>query len=191
MNRVRIPAAAKRAHCYPHEFSGGMRQRIMIATAIALEPEVLIADEPTAALDVTVQAQIMDLLTELRTERNMGLVLISHDLGVVADVADRVLVCMRAIMECGPLREVYRTPVILIPSGFSLIPNNQSTQERLQPIKGLPPSPVAIPPGCPFHPRCPSAIELCRRVMPSLEKLPGTNRASACHRKHEVLENAG
>ena len=193
MNRVRIPAAAKRAHCYPHEFSGGMRQRIMIATAIALEPEVLIADEPTTALDVTVQAQIMDLLTELRTERNMGLVLISHDLGVVADVADRVLVMYAGqIMECGPLREVYRTPGHPYTIGLlNSIPNNQSPRERLQPIKGLPPSPVAIPPGCPFHPRCPSAIELCRRVSPSLEKLPGTNRASACHRKHEVLENAG
>ena len=141
---IQNPEAAMRA--YPFEFSGGMRQRIMIATAIALEPEVLIADEPTTALDVTVQAQIMDLLTELRTERNMGLVLISHDLGVVADVADRVLVMYAGqIMECGPLREVYRTPSHPYTIGLlNSIPNNQSTQERLQPIKGLPPSPVTI-----------------------------------------------
>ena len=193
MDRVRIPAAAARAHSYPHEFSGGMRQRIMIATAIALEPEVLIADEPTTALDVTVQAQIMDLLTELRIERNMGLVLISHDLGVVADVADRVLVMYAGqIMECGPLREVYRAPGHPYSIGLlNSIPNNQAPHERLKPIKGVPPSPVNIPPGCPFHPRCPSAIELCHRVVPTLEVLPGTNRASARHRKLEVLKNAG
>ena len=111
MDRVKIPAAAERAHAYPHEFSGGMRQRVMIACAIALEPEVLIADEPTTALDVTVQAQIMELLRELQSERNMGLVLISHDLGVAADVADSLLVMYAGrVMERGPLRDVYRSP---------------------------------------------------------------------------------
>ena len=193
MDRVRIPAAAERARSFPHEFSGGMRQRIMIATAIALEPEVLIADEPTTALDVTVQAQIMDLLAELQAERNIGLVLISHDLGVVADVADRVLVMYAGrVMESGPLREVYLSPSHPYSIGLlNSIPGNQDTLDRLQPIEGTPPSPLAIPPGCPFHPRCPLAIELCRRAVPPLEMLPGTDRVSACHRKQEVLENAG
>lgn len=190
MDKVRIPAAAQRAHAYPHEFSGGMRQRVMIATAIALDPDVLIADEPTTALDVTVQAQIMELIKELQAERDMGLVLISHDLGVVADVADHVIVMYAGrVMERGPLRAVYRRPGHPYSKGlFDSIPRLDRARERLRPIKGAPPSPLKVPAGCPFHQRCPLCIDICTRVLPRLEPLEGEagDRASACHRKNEV-----
>jgi oligopeptide transport system ATP-binding protein len=191
MDKVRIPAAAQRVHAYPHEFSGGMRQRVMIASAIALDPEVLIADEPTTALDVTVQAQIMELLGELQSEGNMGLVLISHDLGVVADVADRVLVMYagRAV-EQGTLREVYRTPAHPYTAGLiNSIPRLDRPSHRLQPIDGTPPSPHTTIAGCPFHPRCPWRIEICTEALPAMEQIGahGPDRASACHRKNEVL----
>lgn len=193
MDRVRIPAAAQRAHSYPHEFSGGMRQRVMIATAIALEPEVLIADEPTTALDVTVQAQIMELLRELQSEHNMGLVLISHDLGVVADVADQVVVMYAGrVLERGPLRDVYHRPAHPYTVGLlNSIPRLDRARERLHPIDGAPPSPHAVPTGCPFHERCPLRIDICTSVMPPIETFEGhgQDRASACHRKHEVLSD--
>lgn len=193
MDRVRIPAAAQRAHSYPHEFSGGMRQRVMIATAIALDPHVLIADEPTTALDVTVQAQIMELIKELQAERDMGLVLISHDLGVVADVADHVIVMYAGrVMESGPLRSVYRTPGHPYSKGlFDSIPRLDRARERLRPIKGAPPSSLLMPAGCPFHQRCPLSIDICTQVLPRLEPLESNEgaRASACHRKNEVLSD--
>jgi len=192
MDRVRIPAAAQRAHAYPHEFSGGMRQRAMIATAIALDPVVLIADEPTTALDVTVQAQIMELLRELQAERDMGLILISHDLGVVADVADKVVVMYAGrVMESGPLRSLYRAPGHPYSQGlFDSIPRLDRPRERLHPIAGAPPSPHAIPSGCPFHQRCSWRVDLCTRDVPILEPLGAGERASACHRKFEVSSNA-
>ncbi|MBU3867198.1 ABC transporter ATP-binding protein [Streptomyces sp. 4503] len=170
MDRVRIPAAGQRAGDYPHQFSGGMRQRIMIAMAMALEPELIIADEPTTALDVTVQAQVMDLLAELRREYAMGLVLITHDLGVVADVADTIAVMYAGrIVETAPVRDLYRRPAHPYTRGLlDSVPRVDHRGERLYAIKGAPPSPLAMPSGCPFHPRCPRAQEVCRTERPPL-----------------------
>ncbi|MBX6748262.1 MAG: ABC transporter ATP-binding protein [Micromonosporaceae bacterium] len=187
LDRVRIPNAKGRVKAYPHEFSGGMRQRVMIAMALALDPEVLIADEPTTALDVTVQAQIMELLAELRRERNMGLILITHDLGVVADVADRISVMYagRIVEEAG-VYDLYRKPshpytLALLNS----IPRLDLKGQRLNTIKGLPPNLLRIPPGCPFHPRCSMAQEICQRELPPLRELSG-GRTSACHFAEEL-----
>ena len=188
MDRVRIPAAKQRVRAYPHQFSGGMRQRIMIAMAIALNPAVLIADEPTTALDVTVQAQIMDLLKELQHESGMGLILITHDLGVVANVADRIAVMYTGrIVETAGVREVYARPAHPYTLGLlESIPRLDQKGQTLRAIGGLPPSLLAIPPGCPFNPRCRFAVGVCREVNPPLEEFePG--RAAACHRKEEAL----
>ncbi|WP_275561055.1 ABC transporter ATP-binding protein [Streptomyces sp. 5-6(2022)] len=193
MDRVRIPAAAQRAGDYPHQFSGGMRQRIMIAMAMALEPDLIIADEPTTALDVTVQAQVMDLLTELRREYAMGLVLITHDLGVVADVADTIAVMYAGrIVETAPVRDLYRRPAHPYTRGLlDSVPRVDHQGERLYAIKGAPPSPLALPPGCPFHPRCPRAQEVCRVERPPLyevtEDAGADGRTSACHFWKEEL----
>ncbi|MFE9061243.1 ABC transporter ATP-binding protein [Streptomyces violaceusniger] len=176
MDRVRIPAAGQRSGDYPHQFSGGMRQRIMIAMAMALEPELIIADEPTTALDVTVQAQVMDLLAELRREYAMGLVLITHDLGVVADVADTIAVMYAGrIVETAPVHDLYRRPAHPYTRGLlDSVPRVDQRGERghrggeLYAIKGAPPSPLAMPSGCPFHPRCPRAQEVCRVERPPL-----------------------
>ncbi|WP_234314832.1 ABC transporter ATP-binding protein [Streptomyces sp. NRRL F-5135] len=181
MDRVGIPAAKDRAGDYPHQFSGGMRQRIMIAMALALEPALIIADEPTTALDVTVQAQVMDLLAELRRELAMGLVLITHDLGVVADVADRIVVMYAGrIVESAPVRDIYRRPAHPYTEGLlESVPRVDRKGRELYAIKGLPPNPRRIPPGCAFHPRCPRAREVCRtEVPPQFEVAP--ERTSAC-----------
>ena len=156
MERVQIPGAAQRVKAFPHQFSGGMRQRIMIAMAIALDPAVLIADEPTTALDVTVQAQIMRLLAELQDERKMGLILITHDLGVVADVADRIAVMYAGrIVEQGDVYDIYRQPAHPYTKGLlDSIPRLDQKGETLAAIGGLPPNLMFIPPGCPFNPRC-------------------------------------
>ena len=196
MDRVRIPAAAARAGDYPHQFSGGMRQRIMIAMAIALEPELIIADEPTTALDVTVQAQVMDLLAELRAEYAMGLILITHDLGVVADVADTIAVMYAGrIVETAPVRDLYRRPAHPYTRGLlDSIPRVDHRGGELYAIKGLPPSPLALPPGCPFSPRCPRARDVCRTDRPPLYEVTdagadagAAGRASACHFWKEEL----
>ena len=149
---------------FPHQFSGGMRQRIMIAMAIALDPAVLIADEPTTALDVTVQAQIMQLLQELQEERKMGLILITHDLGVVADVADRIAVMYAGrIVERGDIFELYRQPAHPYTKGLlDSIPRLDQKGQTLAAIGGLPPNLTQIPPGCPFNPRCRYAQDVCR-----------------------------
>ncbi|MBL1095942.1 ABC transporter ATP-binding protein [Streptomyces coffeae] len=189
MDRVRIPAAKARVNDYPHQFSGGMRQRIMIAMAIALEPELIIADEPTTALDVTVQAQVMDLLDELRREYAMGLILITHDLGVVADVADEIAVMYAGrIVETAPVRELYRRPAHPYTRGLlDSIPRVDHKGKELYAIKGLPPSLLTVPTGCPFHPRCPRAQDICRTERPPLYEVPDATdtvapgRASACH----------
>ncbi|WP_432048080.1 ABC transporter ATP-binding protein [Streptomyces asiaticus] len=193
MDRVRIPAAEQRAGDYPHQFSGGMRQRIMIAMAMALEPDLIIADEPTTALDVTVQAQVMELLAELRREYAMGLVLITHDLGVVADVADTIAVMYAGrIVERAPVRDLYRRPAHPYTRGLlDSVPRVDHRGERLYAIKGAPPSPLALPPGCPFHPRCPRAQEVCRVERPPLyevtEDAGADGRTSACHFWKEEL----
>ncbi|HEY0696678.1 MAG TPA: ABC transporter ATP-binding protein [Micromonospora sp.] len=164
------------------------KQRVMIAMSLALDPEVLIADEPTTALDVTVQAQIMDLLADLRRERNMGLILITHDLGVVADVADRIAVMYAGrIVEEANVHELYAQPGHPYTKGLlESIPRLDEKGQELRTIKGLPPSLLNIPSGCPFHPRCPMAQPVCREKVPPLLKLSDT-RASACHFAEELV----
>ena len=188
MERVSIPAARERVKAYPHQFSGGMRQRIMIAMAIALDPAVLIADEPTTALDVTVQAQIMALLQELQEERQMGLILITHDLGVVADVADRIAVMYAGrLVETATVHELYAAPAHPYTRGLlESIPRLDQKGQTLAAIGGLPPNLMRIPPGCPFNPRCRMAQDVCRTDRPELrEVVPG--RFSACHFAEEVI----
>ncbi|MGE7385519.1 ABC transporter ATP-binding protein [Streptomyces sp. NPDC004126] len=189
MDRVKIPAAKARVGDYPHQFSGGMRQRIMIAMAMALEPDLIIADEPTTALDVTVQAQVMDLLAELQREMNMGLILITHDLGVVADVADKIAVMYGGrIVETAPVHEIYSRPAHPYTRGLlDSIPRLDQKGQELYAIKGLPPNLLNLPTGCAFNPRCPKAQDICRTDVPVLHQvteqdgteLPG--RGSACH----------
>jgi oligopeptide transport system ATP-binding protein len=193
MERVKIPSARERAGCYPHEFSGGMRQRVMIAMALSLDPEILIADEPTTALDVTVQAQIMSLLAELQQQTGMGLILITHDLGVVAEVADQVVVMYAGReVEKGPSLPVYHRPAHPYTMGLmDSLPRRDVHTERLHPIKGSPPDLLAIPAGCPFGPRCPYAREVCAREEPPLAAV-AEDRVSACHFWEEVSrERAG
>ncbi|MEU8838578.1 ABC transporter ATP-binding protein [Streptomyces roseus] len=188
MDRVKIPAARERVGDYPHQFSGGMRQRIMIAMALALEPSLIIADEPTTALDVTVQAQVMDLLAELQRELNMGLILITHDLGVVADVADKIAVMYAGrIVEAAPVHEIYAAPAHPYTRGLlDSIPRLDQKGQELYAIKGLPPNLLAIPPGCAFNPRCPMAQAVCRTDVPPLAQV-GPDRASACFFWKECL----
>jgi oligopeptide transport system ATP-binding protein len=190
MERVQIPAARERVKAYPHQFSGGMRQRIMIAMAIALDPAVLIADEPTTALDVTVQAQIMALLEELQAERQMGLILITHDLGVVADVADRIAVMYTGrLVETADILPLYANPAHPYTRGLlESIPRLDQKGQTLAAIGGLPPNLLRIPPGCPFNPRCRMAQDVCRTDLPALREIrPG--RFSACHFAEEVIDD--
>jgi oligopeptide transport system ATP-binding protein len=183
MQRVAIPGARQRVRAFPHQFSGGMRQRIMIAMAIALDPAVLIADEPTTALDVTVQDQIMRLLQELQEERRMGLILITHDLGVVADVADRIAVMYAGrIVEQADVFDLYAQPAHPYTKGLlESIPRLDQKGEVLAAIGGLPPNLTRIPPGCPFNPRCAYVQEVCRHEPrpPLREVVP--LRLAACH----------
>ena len=194
LDQVKIPNPARRVKEYPHQFSGGMRQRVMIAMSLALDPEVLIADEPTTALDVTVQAQIMDLLKEIQRERQMGMILITHDLGVVADVADRIAVMYAGrIVEQAEVHELYANPchpytIALLES----IPRVDLKGQKLVSISGLPPNLINTPSGCAFHPRCRMARDEClTRTPPLLELAPG--RLSAClfaeqlHHSEEVV----
>ncbi|HVR77941.1 MAG TPA: ABC transporter ATP-binding protein [Acidimicrobiia bacterium] len=189
LDRVKIPGAKERFDSYPHEFSGGMRQRAMIAMALALDPEVLIADEPTTALDVTVQAQIMKLLADLQAETGMGMILITHDLAVVAEVTDRAAVMYAGrIVEEGTTRQLFKGP--LHPYTLGLM-NSIATPEQkgtsLIPIPGSPPDLLHLPTGCPFHPRCIYAQAVCAEVRPPLRDL-GDHRTSACHFAEEVAE---
>ncbi|MGY1713467.1 ABC transporter ATP-binding protein [Geodermatophilus sp. SYSU D01106] len=196
MDRVRIPAAARRVDDYPHQFSGGMRQRVMIAMAIALDPRILIADEPTTALDVTVQAQVMDLLKDLQAETGMGLILITHDLGVVNEVADNVAVMYAGeIVERGTVDDVFSKPSHPYTEGLmGSVPQVEAKGGRLRPIAGQPPNLAHIPSGCPFHPRCARrrlgadaapGRECATDVPPLRLVVPG--REAACHYSEEVL----
>ncbi|MFD3519727.1 ABC transporter ATP-binding protein [Streptomyces sp. NPDC058653] len=190
MRRVRIPAAEERVDDYPHQFSGGMRQRIMIAMAMALEPSLIIADEPTTALDVTVQAQVMDLLADLQRELNMGLILITHDLGVVADVADKIAVMYAGrIVETAPVHDLYKAPAHPYTRGLlDSIPRLDQKGRDLYAIKGLPPNLTRIPAGCAFNPRCPRAQDICRTDVPPLFEVD-ENRRSACFFWRETLDD--
>jgi oligopeptide/dipeptide ABC transporter ATP-binding protein len=167
LDSVGIPEAARRVDDYPHEFSGGMRQRAMIAMALSLEPDVLIADEPTTALDVTVQAQVLDLLGRLNRERNLATILITHDLGVVAEVADRVLVMYAGrVVEQGTLDEIFYDPQHPYTWGLlgSLTRLDRPRAKRLHQISGAPPSLLDLPTGCSFRPRCPHEFDRCSEL---------------------------
>jgi peptide/nickel transport system ATP-binding protein len=193
LDRVGIPSAQKRYDNYPHQLSGGMRQRVMIAMAIACRPQLLIADEPTTALDVTIQAQILALTKELRSEEGSAILLITHDMGVIARMADRVAVMYAGqIVEVAPLRDIFTAPAhpytrLLLAS----MPTVRRKSERLPVIPGMMPSPGAMPSGCRFHPRCPIAEPACRRDKPLPEML-SPSREVRCWRAREVLrqENA-
>ncbi|MFC0192960.1 ABC transporter ATP-binding protein [Aureimonas pseudogalii] len=186
LGQVAIASPEQRLDQYPHEFSGGMRQRVVIAMAIANDPELLIADEPTTALDVTIQAQIVELLDRLRHERRLGLVLITHDLGLVAGLADRVTILYSGrIVERGPVLDVFAEPRHPYTRGLlKAMPSSDETLDRLVAIEGTPPSPAGRPSGCAFHPRCPMAIDPCVSDEPSFRWF-GAGMA-ACHRAHEL-----
>jgi peptide/nickel transport system ATP-binding protein/oligopeptide transport system ATP-binding protein len=175
MERVGIPNARARARAYPHEFSGGMRQRAMIAMALSLSPSVLIADEPTTALDVTIQAQILEEIKQLSDEMDSGVIFVTHDLGVVADVADRVLVMYAGqLVEQGTVDEIFYDPQHPYTWGLlgSVTRVDRELPRRLPAIPGQPPSLVAPPQGCHFRPRCPHAFDRCSAVPPITSRLP-------------------
>ena len=172
---------------HPHQLSGGMRQRVMIAMALACEPELLIADEPTTALDVTIQAQILDLLGTLVRERAMALLLITHDLGVIRALCERAVVLYAGqVAEAGPVAELFAEARHPYTAGLAAsIPSIDQRRRRLPQIKGTPPDPAAIPPACPFAPRCPIAIDICRTKRPGLLAV-GAAHTAACHRSGEI-----
>jgi oligopeptide transport system ATP-binding protein len=180
---VGIPNPEARMRDYPHQFSGGMRQRAMIAMALACDPDILIADEPTTALDVTIQAQIIELMQELQQRTGSAIIMITHDLGVVADMADRILVMYagRAV-EYGTTDEVFYRPLHPYTWGLmdSIPVHDMTAKSELCPIKGQPPSLINLPSGCSFHPRCPYAQDRCRTEVPSFREVDGTHGA-ACH----------
>ena len=167
--KVGIPSPERRIHDYPHQMSGGMRQRVMIAMALACDPLLLIADEPTTALDVTIQAQILDLLRRLQTDTGMSILLITHDLGVVAEMADDVAIMYAGkIVEHAPAAALFRSPGHPYTRGlFASLPSVQRDDKRLQSIAGQVPAATHFPPGCRFHPRCPHAFETCKTREPA------------------------
>jgi oligopeptide/dipeptide ABC transporter ATP-binding protein len=181
LGRVGIPRPDRRVNDYPHQFSGGMRQRAMIAMAIALNPRLLIADEPTTALDVTVQAQIIELMKELQREFGTAIIMITHDLGVLSGFADDVMVMYAGrAMEHGARTTVYRRPYHPYTRGLiQALPRRATAKTRLTPIGGQPPSLIGPPPACPFHPRCPHAFDRCRVETPPLIEVE-TGHVSAC-----------
>ncbi|ACS85741.1 ABC transporter ATP-binding protein [Musicola paradisiaca] len=187
LDAVKMPEARKRMRMYPHEFSGGMRQRVMIAMALLCRPKLLIADEPTTALDVTVQAQIMTLLNELKREFNTAIIMITHDLGVVAGICDKVLVMYAGrTMEYGSAQEIFYQPTHPYSIGLlKAVPRLDEENEELATIPGNPPNLLRLPAGCPFQPRCPYAQEQCHQA-PTLTPF-GQGRLRACFRSVEEL----
>ena len=178
---VGIPAARK--HDYPHQFSGGMKQRIVIAIALACDPQLLLADEPTTALDVTIQSQILDMMEELKQKLNTSIIFITHDLGVVAEFCDYVAVMYAGeIVESGTAEDIYesgkRHPYTV--GLFESIPNLEVESDRLKPVDGLMPDPVQLPTGCKFHPRCPHCMDICRTEEPPCKTFDGTHTIK-CH----------
>lgn len=188
LDLVGIPSPEKRINDYPHQMSGGMRQRVMIAMALSCRPELLIADEPTTALDVTIQAQIMELLYRLRQKFNMAVMLITHDLGVVAESADRVIVmyCGR-IVEEAPVIELFETPKHPYTRGLlDSIPKIDEDKDRLFMIDGMVPNPLHMPKGCTFSDRCDKCMDICRQMMPAL--VTDGNRSVRCFLYHNEVE---
>ena len=183
LDHVGIPNAKSRARDYPHQFSGGMRQRAMIAMALVHNPSILICDEPTTALDVTVQAQILELIDEVKKEFNIGVILVTHDLGVIAEVADSVMVMYAGrVMEYGPAAQIFDQPQH--PYAWGLLDSMPSVERRLAalvPIEGSPPSLLAPPSGCPFHPRCRYRFEPCPTERPPLVAPVPEAHPDACH----------
>ena len=171
-NLVGIPSPEERAHQYPHQFSGGMRQRAMMAMALACRPSLLIADEPTTALDVTVQAQILELLKDLQNQLNMSIIIITHDLGVVAEIAERVIVLYAGrIVEESDVQTLFINPLHPYTTGLlKSIPRIEDSEGRLSTIQGAVPHSVHLPPGCAFHPRCPEVMPICRNRKPELRE---------------------
>jgi peptide/nickel transport system ATP-binding protein len=182
LQEVGIPNAKNRARDYPHQFSGGMRQRAMIAMALVHNPSVLIADEPTTALDVTVQAQILELVERVKQEHDIGVILITHDLGVIAETAETVLVMYAGrAMERGPASDVLRSPQNPYTWGLlGSMPTIERKLEKLVTIEGTPPSMVAVPEGCAFNPRCPYRFAPCTTTLPKLEEIPD-GHLDRCH----------
>ncbi len=183
LEHVRIPRADQRVDDYPHQFSGGMRQRVMIAMALINNPEILIADEPTTALDVTTQAQILTLMQDLQREFHMAIVMITHDLGVVAELSGNVVVMYGGrIVERAGVDELFNNPQMPYTWGLlGSLPRVDVIQERLQQISGQPPSLLRPPAGCPFHPRCEFAMDICRQELPALEQYRGPDHEFRCH----------
>ncbi len=191
LDKVGIPAARKRLGDYPHQFSGGMRQRVMIAIALSTNPDLLIADEPTTALDVTIQAQILDLVRGLSSEFGSSVILITHDMGVVAGLADRVAVMYAGyVVETGGLEDIfYRAQHPYTHALLESIPRMDRPRDTpLVPIPGSPPDMLTLGPGCPFAPRCPNVQPICRREMPPLDPIGGDGHLAACW--NPVKENA-
>jgi peptide/nickel transport system ATP-binding protein len=189
LDLVGIPNARQRATAFPHEFSGGMRQRVMIAMAIANDPDLIVADEPTTALDVTIQAQVLEVLKKAREVTGAAILMITHDLSVIAGFADRVAVMYAGrIVERGTVDELFYAPRMPYTMGLlGAIPRiDASGKRRLVPIEGSPPSLADLPPGCPFAPRCPLVIDVCRAREPALERVGHSNQLAACHRAEEV-----
>jgi len=182
LNKVHIPSPEKRLDQYPHEFSGGMRQRIIIAIALLTDPEVIIADEPTTALDVTIQAEIMDLIIELCETDKMGLILITHDLAVVAQVTEKIAVMYAGrIVEKGLTSDVINNPQHPYTKGLiAALPEGAKDSKRLNQIPGMMPTLTNIPQGCAFHPRCPHVMDVCVRYVPALIQVSGMETEAAC-----------
>jgi oligopeptide transport system ATP-binding protein len=192
LETVGIPDARTRIDNYPHEFSGGMRQRVMIAMALSCEPELLIADEPTTALDVTIQAQILELIKRLKEETGTSVILITHDLGVVAGMTDHVIVMYAGkIFEQARTTELFALPGNPYTKGLlRSVPDPTSEQGKLYQIPGLPPDVAHLPPGCPFAPRCDRAEEVCHREFPPFVQL-NEDHCSLCHFAKEVFTESG
>jgi oligopeptide/dipeptide ABC transporter ATP-binding protein len=194
LKQVGIRDASVRMDDYPHQFSGGMRQRVVIAMALIGEPKLLIADEPTTALDVRVQAQVLDLLMHLAIERELGVLLITHDLAILAGFCERVMVMYagRCVEECRT-EELFQGSINPYTLGLlnSLPRVDEVPAERLTAIPGLPPSPERLPTGCPFHPRCTHAVAECRESVPPLAIPPNGTHPSACHRSDWLAESVG
>src|SRR5882762_4580400 len=191
LETVGIPDARARARSYPHEFSGGMRQRVMIAMALSCKPELLIADEPTTALDVTIQAQILELIKKLKQDTGTSVILITHDLGVVAGMTDHIIVMYAGkVFEQAPTRELFASPSNPYTKGLlRSVPDPLSEQGGLYQIPGLPPDVAHLPPGCPFSPRCEHAEDICRREFPPFVQV-GSEHFSLCHFAKEVYQKS-